>query len=605
MELLLRIAQKRVIFLAVFTSLVFSSVSFSQAKFFRNYFLSKSLVLNDQKENSEWLIDHGFKLSEMPIQLESASDIAYIGDKSKSKGDVLFYISTLRGEIYGWTRSKKLLKLGVDEEIYQPRKELPDFEGETGMGGICLSPDQQFLFTTGVYVKGWARINKVTRWKIDAQGSLSKDIELKEVFEKDTTGNAHQIGHCLVDHEGHLWFGTGDGHIDENSHRLTSSNGKIFRTNLNFEGVLSNPFFNSEKPSSLESLIYSSGFRNPWALDLVGGQLFVADNGPSIDRLIKVQKGKDYPWDGKDSSMLFGNEMVFHRALGPSDLLYVPEDHPVERLRGHLLMLVSHKTSVLAIPVNDGGVRSTPWWLVQPRRFHKNRRQDFSGLALGKDAVYITHLRMDRVNQRLLPAPILKIEARTEADSSTEAIKYTGEQLLEVAGCRSCHAVAGWGGEMGPDLDNIAERLEARLEDSAYLKQLEKIHSRNDGPESLPVEVKKIRQQIIDQEGSLEDRMRLWIKAKVLFPQFEKTESGMAKLDISLGDADKLAAYLIKIGSDKLGGQKIKNLSYRLQRELEKNPRIPIIVVGILALFLGIFLRKIVVFIVKRIRKQA
>ena len=87
------------------------------------------------------------------------------------------------------------------------------------------------------------------------------------------------------------------------------------------------------------------------------------------------------------------------------------------------------------------------------RRNSNLKRQDFAGLALGPDGLYITHIRM-RKTEGIIPSPILKV---VEADRVVvQKLAVTGERLLQDRGCRGCHVVGGVGSSIGPSLDVVA-----------------------------------------------------------------------------------------------------------------------------------------------------
>ena len=80
-----------------------------------------------------------------------------------------------------------------------------------------------------------------------------------------------------------------------------------------FYGVLYHYFYTSDrlndgKPDARD-YVYSYGFRNPFgggwreASGSRAAQLWVVENGPSLDRLSKVVRGQDQKWDGTDVSM--------------------------------------------------------------------------------------------------------------------------------------------------------------------------------------------------------------------------------------------------------------------------------------------------------------
>ncbi|MEO0336321.1 MAG: PQQ-dependent sugar dehydrogenase, partial [Pseudomonadota bacterium] len=222
---------------------------------------AEKVTLEDQQE---WQVEPGYVFKEDAGEFMSAVGMAFFSQPGDKPSDAKAIVTELRGKIQLITNDGQVTEIRTDEEIMQPEKELPDFDGENGQIGACLSPDEKFLFTTGVYMEGWKKLNKITKWKQKVAGNWSeieKVTELKSIFNDDTAGKAHQIGHCFVDGRGHLWVGVGDGHNPQSTHLPSHSNGKILRMDLNLKAVKENPFYKVNEPNAIASYVYAMGFR--------------------------------------------------------------------------------------------------------------------------------------------------------------------------------------------------------------------------------------------------------------------------------------------------------------------------------------------------------
>lgn len=558
------------------------------------FYPDKDLVPNAGEKNAEWRVASGYTLVEDSQGYNTPVGLALVPGGAKKPTDPLFLVTELRGDIKARLKNGTVIKVGSDPRIAQPRKELPEFNGETGQTGLCFTKDGTRMYTTGVYLEGWGTINKMAVWEQGSEGwkNPQKIRDFTEIFEKDTTGLAHQIGHCVIDEENHLWVGVGDGQKFRTSHLLESSNGKILRMNLDLTPAKGNPF----QGKGVVPYIYAMGVRNSFAIAKIpGGHLYAADNGPEMDRLLMVEKGVDYPWDNTNISMTFNNLLTFPHPIGPSGMVYVPENHPLKDLRGHLIVAGAHITSLLAIPVKEGkGISGEPRWLVRPTNYYKDRKQDFTGVTLADDGLYITHIRM-HMEGGILPSPVLKL---VPGEKTTSEMEYTGEQLIEIAGCRSCHTIAGVGGNVGPNLDSLKGRLSERLENDDYLKHLQELQS-NDREPNHDRWV-KVRADLIAKKGSLEDRMGQWIVSKVSFPGFENSATGMAQLELKPGEPEKIKDFLLFSGSkeDRLGD--LAGWDYVIMKQFEQNPRIPLFLTALGGLLVGLFWKRIFFFIRKK-----
>lgn len=120
--------------------------------------------------------------------------------------------------------------------------------------------------------------------------------DIGNILPAHTVNFAHQIGMCQV-HDSKLYVGTGDGGQAARAQDDDSILGKILRMNLDGTPAESNPNFKDDGAWTAGDFIWAKGFRNPYGLQFVGSDLFVADNGHHIDRLLRVEVGENYLWD--------------------------------------------------------------------------------------------------------------------------------------------------------------------------------------------------------------------------------------------------------------------------------------------------------------------
>ncbi|MFB5652150.1 PQQ-dependent sugar dehydrogenase [Leptospira wolffii] len=551
------------------------------------FYTSKGIQNNAGEKNAEWKVQEGFTLIEDAGNFTTPVSVALLKNPGKSTEDVLYVVSELRGGIRARLRNGNVIQIGEDEDISKPRKELPDFQGEMGQTGACFTPDDKTLYTTAVYQQGWGRSNKITKWRSVGTRPWTK-IEKVEVFDApfrgDTAGLAHQIGHCFVDSNYHIWVGTGDGQSWTSSHKKDSSNGKLLRLKSDFSQVESNPFFTGKK-SDPQGYIFSMGLRNPFAIaKSEGGEVYVADNGPEIDRLVKATKGTDFPWDNTNPSMTYNNLMTFPKSVGPADMIYVPKNHKLAALRGHLVIAASHITSLLAVPVDDKkGVVGEPWWVVLPTKYEEERRADFTGLALGDDGIYISHIRM-RKDGGLLPAPVLKL---VPGRIAAEKMKYTGEQLVEVKGCRSCHTLGGVGSNVAPNLDSVHSRLKEQFEKGEFLKQISEMQSYAQEPEHEKWNA--VRSKLADPNLDPDKKIELYISSKLQNPKFLNPVSGMPNLSLNQEEIESLKEFLIEISDGSVRYQGLDKWEYSIVKQFEQNPRISLVLSLLVGILLGVY----------------
>ncbi|NQZ01526.1 MAG: PQQ-dependent sugar dehydrogenase [Bdellovibrionales bacterium] len=523
-----------------------------------------------------WNAEEGFELSRDLGEFTAPVTIAQRPLKEEGADAVQFLITELRGTI------KSVSNDGTIKELYklevvgpkEKKKDLPGMEGEIGLTGICFSPDEKYLFATGVRQTDGQMHNAVIRFKSVGKRPWTKiepDLEWNKNFQDDYVNVSHIIGNCFVDEKNHFYVGVGDGLRWQPTHDISVTNGKVLRTTLDFKGVPDNPFYKKDQPTATESMVYASGLRNPFAITKVGEHVLVADNGPSIDRLLKLEPGTDYPWTGKDDSMTHSNLKTITPSIGPSGIVYVPEDHPIKKLRKHLVIMSSHKAGVYAVPFDkeSGEIAGDGFFPVT--RFGQQWRHDFSGVALFPDRLLISHIRI-RHKHGLMQSHLLSLK---HSDRIGTQAAIDGKVLFNRQACKGCHMINGKGGQQGPQLDTLASRLKERLSDKEYLAALQKAHD-FDGKEL-----------ILDESQSDAKRMEMWIQAKIKNPKFDNPTSSMPKLPINDRDIGVLSQYIMKVNS----------LPMKAQRFFKKNkktikPVLILLALTILASFGRILIRR-------------
>lgn len=534
----------------------------------------------------EFELEQGLKLTEDSYPYLAPVGIAlFKNDKS-----LLYVVTELRGALKAKGIDGKVSELLVDTSIRQPRKELPAFDGENGLAGVCVTEDGNTLFTTGVTQSGWGMLNKISRWQRTGPTGWKMESELTDIFRNDPAGASHQIGHCHIGSDGKLWVGVGDGHHVPTAHSPDHSNGKILRVNLDFTAPKDNPFYRASQPKAVRNYVYATGLRNPWAMtEIRPGKWLLADNGPDLDRLVWIEKGKDYPWDNTSESFEFGNLLTFHRPIGPAGMVYVPKGHPLKTLAGNLVIAASHKSSLVSVPFDpELGVRGPQRVIVKPydikNRGNHDRRGDFAGIFLTHDSLLVTYIRT-LPKGGLIPSGILKISAQ-ENNAAVSPEDFSGEQLVHTYGCRGCHVIAQLGANQGPSLDGLSDRLLERISDAAYKSKLATIT-----PASS--ELDQLRSTILSAKATENEKVEAWIASKILNPKFDSDDNAMPTLSIKPPEAKRMAEFLRYMTDPSRNLKGWDRLQQKIMVNLERNPRVPIILALIAGLFLGLFFTRV------------
>jgi glucose/arabinose dehydrogenase len=184
--------------------------------------------------------------------------------------------------------------------------------GEQGLLGAAFNVNGSLLYVNLTNKDGDTEIREYA-WKDNAAVASSKRLLL--TIEQPYSN--HNGGHLLVDSQGMLWIGTGDGGSGgdpENRAQNTDSLlGKMLRIDPRADGTRAygippgNPYVNGGgRPE-----IWAIGLRNPWRYDFdrKGKRLFIGDVGQGKIEEVSVvsteKPGANFGWKLREGSQAF------------------------------------------------------------------------------------------------------------------------------------------------------------------------------------------------------------------------------------------------------------------------------------------------------------
>ena len=154
-------------------------------------------------------------------------------------------------------------------------------EGETGLLGITLSPDDRY-----VYVFATEHDGTNTVWRVRSTGG-----EPERVVTGLPGGGYHNGGGVTFGPDGNLYVSNGESHDTDLAQDPSALGGKVYRFTPDGGIPAENPFGDSP--------VWALGLRNPFgiAMDPVSGETFVTENGPSeFDEINRIVAGGNYGW---------------------------------------------------------------------------------------------------------------------------------------------------------------------------------------------------------------------------------------------------------------------------------------------------------------------
>ena len=508
---------------------------------------------------SEWATLDGFALSEDTTGYRFPVSIAFVPEPGKEPDSPLYYVLELRGRLKVVTRDRSVHTFAEDLNNYSPVFELPDHAGEAGSVGLCLDPTNGFIFVTTLYQdeRGEKR-NKIIRFSTTPKTFGMKPtarLEVAEPFAKQVTSFAHQIGPCTV-HDGYLWVGVGDAEQDDLGLNLESINGKVIRMTLDGKPVKDNPFYKDDGFERASDFVWAYGFRNPFGLKFLGDRLLVADNGKRLDRIVSIEKGGNYLYDGTDKSIAARADCVIHPSVSPVTMGYYTAEMDLFPGSWHNSLFVAQSGSPIDPPgpgvdggrsvaafkydVKKGHVMSVPRNVVEYRGLNK---QVIFGLDFGPDGLYFAPLLPNQDGE----SPILKLTHRPEDPhpqslDSTDYYRESPRRLLTKKACFGCHAMDDTPGLMGPSLMQpaLSQRIGDRLYSDEYREKLKKL---DEEEAESGISFKQQRDEVMAATG--DERIRRWFVHHLLEPRFDEPNSRMPNSGLSAEEAEIAAEYLM------------------------------------------------------------
>ena len=505
---------------------------------------------------SNWAVRSGLALEIDTYGFNLPTALAFVPEPGGSPGDVLYFVTELRGTVKAVTNDRTVRIFAQDFFDLIPVLEVPEVAGEVGLAGICLAPEQGYVFVTFAYQDSDNVLrNGIVRFETDSPMFGTEPVRAKRiatVLGTDASSVSHQIGPCQVD-GGRLFVSVGDGQQPNLSQNLASTLGKILRMDLDGRPLASNPYFAPGDTLEARSYVWAYGLRNPFSLKLIEGRLFAADNGLDFDRLLEVEKGENYFWDGTDLSLGSSGAVFVSPSVGPVQMDYFGGEHDAlpDSLAGRFLIATAGdpaKTGPATIP-GAKGVLAVGYDLRRSRAtgppevllsYRGDGYQSIVGLAVGSDGLYLAPLFPDEAGQ----TPILKLVRAASGDWPwTTQASRPPELMMRHLGCLGCHALTA-SSHLRPapllQRDSLRARLRERLFSAAYLQRLAVLDSLNLEPYASS---RGKRDAIRDASG--EERLRRWVYHQILEPRFDDRSTGMPALGVSESEAASLRDYLL------------------------------------------------------------
>ncbi|MDA0947875.1 MAG: PQQ-dependent sugar dehydrogenase, partial [Planctomycetota bacterium] len=360
-----------------------------------------------------WLpMQEGYRVEVVAEGFTMPVNVAFVPNPGTAPDDILFYVTELYGAIRTVSNDGTVGTYASGLLNYTPSGAFPG-DGEQGLTGIDVDPNSGDVYASMLYNVGGTRFPKVVRFTSVDGGRTAATQDTILDLAGEPQGQSHQISNLHFMPDGSLLVHNGDGFNASTGQNLNSARGKVLRILKNGSAYPLNPFFDPSDGLTDKDLVWSYGLRNPFGGDyrVSDGSQYCVENGPSVDRIIRIDGGVNYGWNGTNSSMSINALHTWAPAVGPVNIAFTQSavfngsGFPFGKM-DHAFITESGPTYASGTQAN--GKRITEWVIdsngdlaAGPLPFLEytgTGRSTTVGLCAGPDGLYFTELYADGGN---------------------------------------------------------------------------------------------------------------------------------------------------------------------------------------------------------------
>jgi len=410
----------------------------------------------------------GFRVERVATGLTLPVNIAFVPSPSADADAPFFYVTELYGTIAMVTRSGAVSEYATGLLNFDPTGPFPG-SGEKGLTGIAVDPQNGDVYASMVFAvpnQDDFHFPQVLRLTSADGGRTASGSTPILHFDEEPQGASHQISHLSFGPDGNLYVHVGDGLLTTPAQDIDSVRGKILRVTRDGAAPSDNPFYDASDGLTEKDLVYAWGFRNPFggAWREADGKLWEVENGPSVDRIARVDAGVNYGWDGTDASMHTNAAFVWSPAVAPVNIAWIQpgtfggSGFPAEKA-DHLFASESGGTYGEGPTPNGkrisefvfdaaGTLVTGPAPLIE---YAGVGRGTVVGLAAGPDGLYFTDLYKDfgAASPIEAGASVFRVRWTGVADFTAEAVSGTAPLAVAFHPSATVPSPTAWHWEFG------------------------------------------------------------------------------------------------------------------------------------------------------------
>ncbi len=410
----------------------------------------------------------GFKVEVVATGFQLPVNIAFVPNPGAQPDAPFFYVTELYGTIRVVRRDGTVGTYASNLLNFNPTGAFPG-SGEQGVAGIVVEPASGDVFASLLYdaaPPNGPHYPKVVRFHSTNGGQTAAQQTTILDMVGETQGQSHQVSNLTIGPDGKLYVHMGDGFDSATAQNLESFRGKILRVNLNGTAPVDNPFYNAANGITARDYVFAYGFRNPFggAWRDADSKHYEVENGPSIDRLAKVNAGQNYLWNGSNASMLNFAIYNWDPAVGPVNIAFVQpgtfggSQFPAA-MQGRVYVSESGPTWGTGPQANGkrlsefvldgaGNLLSGPTPLIE---YNGSGKASCVGLAAGPDGLYFTDLYKDEGYQSPIDpgANVLRVRFVGAADFTADVTTGSAPLTVHFTDLSTVPAPSAWLGTFG------------------------------------------------------------------------------------------------------------------------------------------------------------
>ena len=289
-----------------------------------------------------WRVSPGFRVELVADALTLPVQIAPVPAPGDAPNAPVAYITELYGSVRALGADGSIWLYATDVLDERPSDPPPRLSGQTGTSGVAVDPNSGDVYVSTAYRGGDGQLhNKIVRLESDDGGrTATRAVDILRM-DAEATGVSHQIHGLLFGNDGQLYAAVGNGLHKRRGLADEYFGGKLLRLSRDGSAPPDNPRFDPTQPDAPISYQWAKGLRNDFALAQRPGEdaIYTAENGPAVDRLLRMEAGRNYGFDGTDASIVRQGIWFFGPpAISPVGIAFaIGGDFPAER-QGNLYM---------------------------------------------------------------------------------------------------------------------------------------------------------------------------------------------------------------------------------------------------------------------------